>query len=104
MGSECTLFARVTPGGSIAGSSTDFFTVKSTGTGSRIVTISVSLSGGVKLYARLNGTNCVMNSDTALTADALYTFSLVVSGSDTLTFRASAACTCNYFVAITSIE
>jgi hypothetical protein len=104
--SECNLLFRVTPATAIANNTTDFFTALSlpSSTGSRIVTVSVALDTAVKLYARLNATNQVLNNDTALTANALYTFSFIMSGSDTLTFRVSAACAVNYMVGVTSLE
>ena len=104
MAQECDLFFRVAPATAIADSTTSFFTAKSVPVGSRVVTISVSLDTATKLYARLNGTNCVMNADTNLAANALYTFSLVISGADTLTFRAGAACAVNYMVITTGME
>lgn len=95
---------RVAPATAIAGSTTDFFTAVTPAGGARVLSFSVSLDTGVKLYARLNGVNCVLNSDTALTANALYTFTIIVSGADTITFRASAACGVNYMVGVVSLE
>ena len=104
MAQECDLFFRVAPATAIAGSTTDFFTAKGISVGSRVITLSVSLDTATKLYARLNGTNCVMNADANLAANALYTFSFVMSGADTLTFRAGAACVVNYMVITTGME
>jgi hypothetical protein len=104
--SECNLLFKVPAATAIASNAVDFFAALAlqSGTGSRIVSFSVSLDTSVKLYARISGVNLVMNNDVALTANALYTFSFILNGADTITFRASAACAVNYCVGITNIE
>lgn len=104
MAQECDLVFAATAAQAIAGNTTDFMTTYSTLKGSRVITLSVALTAGVKLYARLNGVNCVMNADTALTADALYTFSFIVSGNTTINFRASGACAITYMVVTSGLE
>src|SRR6266403_2285847 len=98
MGQICDVIGRVAPATAIAGATTDFFAAALSGNVSgKVMTVSVSLDAGVKLNLRVNGVNMPFNSDVALVANALYTFSFMANGTDTFNFRAGGACNVNYF-------
>jgi hypothetical protein len=103
MGVTCDLIINVGPALAIANSTTDFGAFTGTNPG-KVVTFSVSLDTSVKLYIRTNGVNSVLNNDTALTANAWYTFSIIVRSGSSYTFRTSAACTVNDMVGVASLE
>jgi hypothetical protein len=94
MGQTCDLMFRADPGATIT--TTDLFTaLKFPGPG-KVCTLSIALDTSVKVYVRAGlvgatQTNMVLNSDVALVANALYTFSFIVDPNLTYTLRASAA-------------
>lgn len=64
----------------------------------KVVNISVAVSTAAKLQLYVNSTALAFNSNTALTADTLYTFSFIASNSDVINFRFDTNCTIRYFV------
>ena len=105
MGQVCDTVFRLSPGATIAGSTTDFFTaITLTQSVPKVITFTVSLDTATKLFLRENSVNMPFNNDTNLTANALYTFSFVAYPDVAYTFRAGAACTIQHFIGIQSLE
>lgn len=96
---EFTNVMRVSPGTAYTtGNDVGSTTVTLADGGPMVVSITTVVSTAAKLLLRINSTNFTFNTDTALTADALYTFSFIGHPNDTFSFRFDTNCTIRYFV------